>query len=331
MKLNVLYGCDDNYAPYTGISMTSLFENNRDIEEITVYLAAMDFSKDNLERFHRVAEQYGRKLVILSTEDAVNEIRSHQCGAWNGSLAAWLRFFVLQQIPEEVDRLVWIDSDTIVNHEIGGIVSDIPEDAPVAAVCDYLSYWQRYRLGFHQDDRYFNSGVIVFNLDYWRKNDTVRKMMDNLDINHTRYIVPDQDMMNDFFKDKILKLPPRYNVQCVLMAYRIQDYFSVFHWSKNAFYSQDELREALEHPVIIHFFRFLGDYPWTRGRNYHPARALYEEWKNKSLWKDHPGAAGKDDLAFKAEKLLYRLLPRRAFLKLFVWYTNKDLPKEPIK
>ena len=36
MKLTVLYGSDDNYAPYTGISMTSLFENNRDLEDITV-------------------------------------------------------------------------------------------------------------------------------------------------------------------------------------------------------------------------------------------------------------------------------------------------------
>ena len=51
MKLNILYGCDDNYAPYTGISMTSLFENNRDIEEITVYFAAMDCSRENLDKF----------------------------------------------------------------------------------------------------------------------------------------------------------------------------------------------------------------------------------------------------------------------------------------
>ena len=45
MQLNVLYGCDDNYAPYTGVSLLSLFENNKDIEEITIYLAAMNFSE----------------------------------------------------------------------------------------------------------------------------------------------------------------------------------------------------------------------------------------------------------------------------------------------
>ena len=31
-ELNVLYQFDDNYAPYAGISMLSLFENNRDID-----------------------------------------------------------------------------------------------------------------------------------------------------------------------------------------------------------------------------------------------------------------------------------------------------------
>ena len=40
--LSVLYGCDDNYAPHAGISMTSLLENNRDIDELTVYFAAQD-------------------------------------------------------------------------------------------------------------------------------------------------------------------------------------------------------------------------------------------------------------------------------------------------
>lgn len=330
MKLNILYGCDDNYAPYTGISMTSLFENNRDIEEITVYFAAMDCSRENLDKFQSITESYGRRLVILNTEEAVNEIRSHQCGTWNGSLAPWLRFFVLNQIPADVTRLVWIDSDTIVNHGVADIVSELPEQAPVAAACDCLAHWQRYRLGIHQDEPYYNSGVIVFNLDYWRKNHIVDQLMENLNKNHVRYIAPDQDMMNDFFRKQIQTLPAKYNAQCFLMAYSVRDYYSAFPWHRDAFYSQTELSEALKNPVIVHFFRFLGDYPWTRGKNYHPAKALYEEWKSKSLWKDHPGAEGKKDLSFKAEKTLYCLLPRGVFLKFFVWYTNRTMPKEPV-
>lgn len=331
MKLNVLYGCDDNYAPYTGISMTSLFENNREIEEITVYLAAMGFSEENRKRFSRIAEQYGRGLVFLDYEEAVSKMKQMHCGTWNGSIATWLRFFVLDQIPESVEHLIWIDSDTIVHPGLSQILSDSKSDAPISAVCDSLSFYQRFCLGLQAKEPYFNAGVLVFHLKKWRENHYLRAMMEHLEKNVARYSLNDQDLLNDFFRGKIQKLPPKFNVQGWLLAYSIKDYFSIFSWEKEAYYSKQELEQSVSQPVITHFFRFLGDYPWTRGKNYHPARALYEEWKNKSLWKDHPGAAGKDDLAFKAEKLLYRLLPRRAFLKLFVWYTNKDLPKEPIK
>lgn len=37
-KLNVLYLTDNNYAAFAGVSITSMFENNKHINEITVYL-----------------------------------------------------------------------------------------------------------------------------------------------------------------------------------------------------------------------------------------------------------------------------------------------------
>lgn len=36
--LNILYQSNDNYAPITGVSMTSLFENNKKLDEINIYL-----------------------------------------------------------------------------------------------------------------------------------------------------------------------------------------------------------------------------------------------------------------------------------------------------
>ena len=36
--LNVLYQSDNNYADLTGVSITSLFENNKHLDEINVYI-----------------------------------------------------------------------------------------------------------------------------------------------------------------------------------------------------------------------------------------------------------------------------------------------------
>ena len=138
-------------------------------------------------------------------------------------------------------------------------------------------------------------------------------------------------MMNDFFRGKICRLPPQYNSQCFLNAYRTEDYFSVYPWPTGAYYSPEQIEAAKKSPVVVHFFRFLGDYPWQQGNNYHPAKSLYESWKARSLWKDDTGAAQRRELSFRAEKMLYRLLPRKVFLRVFAWYTNRGLPKEPIE
>lgn len=329
MSLAVLYGCDDHYAPYTGISMTSLFSSNVNIKELTVYLAAMDISEENLSKFRRLASHYGREIILLKTKNAVKAIHECNCGTWNGSVAAWLRFFVLDQIPEEVEKLIWIDSDTIVEEELGSIAAIDIGDCPIAAVRDCIAIRERYRLGFSEREPYYNSGVIVFNMALFRDGTLLPSMLAYIRENASLFQIPDQDMMNSFFRGRIYKLPLRYNSQCFLRAYTVQDYYEVYPWELEAFYSEDEIREALDHPVITHFFRFLGDYPWTQGNNLHPAKGLYEEWKAISLWKAHKGAGARTELAFRVEKLLYQSLPRKMFLKVFAWYTNRKLPKKP--
>ena len=328
MKLYILYGCDDAYAPYTGISITSLFENNPN-DDITVYLAGLDISEENKERFETLSRQYGHPIVFLDTKRAREQIIDMKCGTWNGSLAAWLRFFVLDQIPEHVDTLIWLDSDTIIDEKFAAIISGNHQNMALSAVCDCLSIRERYRLGLKETDPYYNSGVIVFHLPYWRKNDVIRRMMENLKDHVDQYLIPDQDMMNDFFRGCIQRLPPAFNVQGFLFAYTLRDYYSVYNWNTNAYYAPKDLKQALDRPIITHFFRFLGDYPWTRGNNYHPCKALYEEWREKSPWKDHPGAPPRKELSFQAEKFLYRILPRNVFLRFFTWYTNRHLPKAP--
>ena len=49
--LNVLYQTDDNYAPIAGVSMTSLFETNRHLDEIHVYMLDDGIYGENLEKY----------------------------------------------------------------------------------------------------------------------------------------------------------------------------------------------------------------------------------------------------------------------------------------
>ncbi len=323
--LNVLYGCDNNYAPYTGVSMTSLFENNRDMDTINVYFAGVDISADNTRKFHTLCEKYDRNIIWLDTKRAMERTKEYRCKGWNGSLATWLRFFVLEQIPDSVENLLWIDSDTLVYGNLLELVSLDLDEYAMAAVGDSICLGGRARTGLKETDTYFNAGVLLFNLEYWRKENTLIALMEHLQKNVDRYKANDQDLLNDFLKYKIFKLDLKYNCQGFLFAYDEDAYLDNLKWKGNAFYTKKEIVEAKEQPCIVHFFRFLGDYPWAIGKqNFHPLKEKYLYWKNMSLWKDDNGVQVKKDLIYRIEKILYILLPKKLFLTIFIRITRES-------
>jgi len=94
-RLDVLYTCDENYAPYAGISMFSLFENNRDLDSVRVYLVAQGISDTNRERLVSLAESFSRELIIIDGEELTEEIKAMGIPAYRGSYSANYNKFYL--------------------------------------------------------------------------------------------------------------------------------------------------------------------------------------------------------------------------------------------
>ena len=92
---------------------------------------------------------------------------------------------------------------------------------------------------------YFNSGVMLMNLDYWRKNNVANNLINYIYNNPERCIYPDQDALNIVLDSKVEYLNPTYN---------FQHYWAVsFHLSKTSYLRHKEIIEASEDPVIVHF------------------------------------------------------------------------------
>lgn len=313
--LNVLYQFDENYAPYAGVSMTTLFENSKDIEELTVYLATEKVSEENTKKLAQLAQSYGRTLVYLDTSMIYDRIKKVGVNSWNGSLATWMKMFVMGSVPDCVDQLLYIDSDTLIPGSLRELAELDLGDAPVAAVIDSSSRTSRERL--HMKTPYCNAGVIYFNLKYWRAHDTERKMLEHLQKHVAEYPVNDQDLLNDFFRNQIYILPLRFNFQGMHFFYKDSVYFPVFGWEKGMYYTPEQIEAARRNTGIIHFFRFCGEYPWEE-ENIHACRGLYEQALEKSLWAGHRCPKKKLAPVYRVEKILYRVLPQKLFLKILL-------------
>lgn len=319
-ELNILYQFDDNYAPYAGISMLSLFENNQEIKNLNIYCAAQDISEKNREYLEKTAKDYHRKLDFLNVDCVVKQIQELKLGEWNGSRTTWIKMFIIKEMIEQMDSLIYIDSDTLIQGSLMSLCDlDFQENA-IACVIDSLSFESVKRLGITEDIYYYNAGVMIFNFKYFRKNeDFYSNMIEHLKENIERYLVNDQDLLNDYFRGKILKLLPKYNLQGIHYMYTEKQYFSVY--GKYPYYQPEDIKDAREDTKIIHFFRVLGDYPWVKN-NYHPIKGKFNQWKSKSYWKDMPEIEVKRKLVFRIERVLYRCMPKRFFLQLFKWITN---------
>ena len=68
MQGSIVYASDDHYASLAGVSMISLFRNNRDFKLLNVYILADQISKKNIARLKAIGEKYHRNVYILDVD-----------------------------------------------------------------------------------------------------------------------------------------------------------------------------------------------------------------------------------------------------------------------
>lgn len=107
----------------------------------------------------------------------------------------------LPEIFPEESRVLRMDDDTIVEHDIGELFDIDMEDNYVAMVEEPI----RSRHPF----KYFNAGVTLMDLDKFRRTGIHKKMIDMA--NRKALSAIDQDAINVFCQGQILELDAKWN------------------------------------------------------------------------------------------------------------------------
>ncbi|MCR5651478.1 MAG: glycosyltransferase family 8 protein [Lachnospiraceae bacterium] len=313
-KIDILYQFNEKYAPYAGTSITSVFRNNKHIDEIRIFVLGEELSEDSKEKLCSLASEYERQIIFVDTDSLIGMMKEMGMPSYRGSYAANLRLFagLIPQIDSK--RLLYLDADTIVDGQLDELTRLDMRGLPVAMILDSLVRKHKERLGFTEDEPYFNSGVMLFDMEEWRKRNCSERIADHVKNKRAWYPSPDQDLINVVLRGEILKLSPKYNMQPVLLAFNTADYMKTF--GPSGYYTFGELCEALKGPVIYHFFRFVGEFPWHEG-NVHPDNDLFDRYLLQSPWKEYKKKKAETGPVLKIEKILYRILPKRVFIILF--------------
>jgi len=111
-----------------------------------------------------------------------------------------MRLAIPELFPNE-RRALWLDTDTIVEKDIGELFDVDLGDNYVAMVEEPVR--SKYPFIYH------NSGVVLMDLEKLRDVGVYRKWIRL--VNAVQYTAPDQDMINIFCQGEILTLPPEWN------------------------------------------------------------------------------------------------------------------------
>ena len=331
--LNFLYQFNEKYVPYAGVSITSLLENNKNADDITIYLLGEEISDDSKDRLLQQINIYGRKGVFIDASEVIEKMQTLGLNGYRDSYATNIKMFVAQYIPETVDRLLYIDCDSIVAGSVEKLFTMSLDGKPIAMVLDSMCLRHKQTVGFTKRDLYFNGGVVLFDMKTWRAQKCEEQIVEHIKKVRSHYMAPDQDILNIVLKDKIKVLSVKYNLQPFHMAYSYDQYMRFF--GQPRYYKKTTVEKANKEAVIYHTFRFLGEFPWHKG-SLHPATALFDRYLAISLWKDYSKQeTERNDIVFRTERALYRILPKSIFIvvfkgcyEVFMWKSNRDSLKK---
>ena len=314
LHLYVMYAADDNYAPYLGVSLFSLFENNRNINEITVYAVLDGVSDENKDRLRKMSEEFNRDLRLIDAEEVKNKMIQLGLPKYRGSYATHYRKFFKYVIDDNVERILYIDSDSIVCGDLSMLLTLDMGESCVGVVLDSLSNKYKLLLGFEPNETYFNAGVTLINVANWYKYNCDEILIDHIQNKRSKYCNPDQDLFNIALKGKTMVLPPEYNFTPVHRAYSDKSYDKYYGFEN--YYTQNQIENARMFPKILHTYRFIGEFPWHKG-NVHPDNRIFDEYLFKSPWSDYIKEKAQTSYILKLEKIVYKILPRDLFLFFF--------------
>lgn len=282
--MHIAFCTDTNYVMPTGVAMISICENNQE-EEITFNLVITDegSSADEVETKVQplldIASKYGKHAQTYSLKK--EQLSAFEChGAGYISTTAFARIFLPDLLSQEISKVLYLDCDIACNGSLKDLWEpEMPADCPIGAVVDLHgnSAMRHYPMHLESQYPYFNSGVLLMNLECWRKNKLIEKVVECATENSTRFPMLDQDSLNSAFRGHILPLSVTYNFQ-TLFYFEQELYWMV------PFEYVDEIRtiKKEENPVLVHYVT--PNKPWKD--EWCPLAEIWIRYKNLSIWKD---------------------------------------------
>jgi len=200
--MDIVCAIDNNYLRFCTVFLTSLFENNRK-ENITVHIIYEILDKNIILKLKISCIKYNQKIIFHKLPDGIMK-NFHIENNSHITLSTYNRLFIARILPEDINKVLYLDCDLLVRKPLKDLWDINIDNVAVGCVEDIWSSSKEHYdyLQYNQSDSYFNAGVLLINLDYWRKHKIETALINFTNSHSGKLIFNDQDALNAILHDQ---------------------------------------------------------------------------------------------------------------------------------
>lgn len=217
--ISIVVASDNYYAVLIAVLLKSIEVNHKSGELIDFYIIDDHISGSAKRKIERLASPDLIRVRWIDSRNLVPAGISIPIDSSSFPLTAYYRIFAPYAIDQDVEKLIYLDVDTIVRTDIselwniplGAFSVGAVQDLGKTVSCKWGGIPNYQQLGLAEDTKYFNSGVLLMNPRKWREERITEKVIQALIDNRKHVRFADQYGLNVALANNWLELDPRWN------------------------------------------------------------------------------------------------------------------------
>ena len=296
-KINICMSFDDNYLAPALTAIVSLLKKTNSV--IRFYILCDDQLSSNSREL--ICLNAGNRNEVQFIDVDAKILKKFPLNREYISINTYYRLLIQNLIP--VNKIIYLDADIIVCDDLVNLWNEDLHGKCMGGVLDEGGITQARRLNMRGDVYYFNAGILLIDLKTIR--DKYKNPMDmylRIYYANRKYItLQDQDILNLSYKNDMVTLPLRWNINGRIFEVNELDHK----------YNAKDVDAALKDVGILHYTD--RKKPWKFIAT-HPLKSLY--WKNRKQVKGLPMTRDEKMAMFLQKYVCYKIKENDLLIKV---------------
>jgi lipopolysaccharide biosynthesis glycosyltransferase len=213
----VFFATDQGYVTHLGVAIKSLLESNKN-DSFKIQVINGGILKEDWDKLEIIIKEYpNTELINCFFDDSLLagiKINYH----FNKS--NYYRLFIPNFTSEAV--VLYIDADVVVKDAISELF-DLNISSYFIAAVENPGFKNHSKLLMNKNSKYFNSGVMLINVNKWKEHGLTSKVIDFVYKNPENVEFVDQCGLNSVINGNWLELSADYNLQAAFFEKKYMD------------------------------------------------------------------------------------------------------------